>query len=39
MKKINIWTDINIPLEFHEDNRGKIADVFYNKKKNPKQKE
>lgn len=29
MKKRNIWKDIESPLEFHEDERGKIADIFY----------
>lgn len=25
----NIWKDVEAPLEMHEDNRGKIADIFY----------
>lgn len=29
MKKRNIWKNIDLPLEFHEDERGKIVDVFY----------
>jgi len=29
MKKRNIWKDINPPLQLHEDERGKITDVFY----------
>ena len=30
MKKINIFNKINQGLERHEDDRGTIADVFYN---------
>lgn len=30
MKKKNIWKDVEPPLELHEDERGKIVDVFYN---------
>ncbi len=29
MKKWNIWKDTEAPLELHEDDRGKIVDVFY----------
>ncbi len=29
MKIVNVWTQVEAPLEFHEDNRGKIADMFY----------
>ena len=29
MKKRNIWKNILDPLELHEDNRGRIVDVFY----------
>ena len=29
MKKRNIWKNINPPLELHEDERGKIVDIFY----------
>ena len=29
MIKKNVWQDIETPLEFHEDPRGKIADIFY----------
>jgi len=29
MKKHNIWQDVKAPLELHEDNRGKIVDIFY----------
>jgi len=25
----NVWKDAKSPLEIHEDNRGKIADIFY----------
>ena len=28
--KRDVWKDVQEPLEFHEDNRGKIADIFYN---------
>lgn len=28
--KKNVWEDVKSPLEIHEDNRGKIADIFYN---------
>ena len=30
MKKFNIFTRNNSGLEFHEDERGMIADVFFN---------
>lgn len=26
----NVWKDVKAPLEMHEDNRGAIADMFYN---------
>jgi len=29
MKVVNVWTQVEPPLQFHEDNRGKIADIFY----------
>jgi len=29
MKKRNIWKKVKSPLELHEDDRGKIVDVFY----------
>lgn len=29
MKFKNIWRDVEPPLECHEDNRGKIVDIFY----------
>ena len=29
MKVRNIWKDVNPPLELHEDERGKIVDIFY----------
>ncbi len=29
MKIVNVWTQVEPPLQFHEDNRGKIADIFY----------
>ncbi|MBM3232284.1 hypothetical protein FJZ21_02815 [Candidatus Pacearchaeota archaeon] len=29
MKIVNVWKEVEPPLQFHEDNRGKIADVFY----------
>ncbi len=29
MKIANVWTDVQPPLQSHEDNRGKIADIFY----------
>jgi len=29
MKKRNIWKNIDSPLELHEDERGKIVDIFY----------
>ena len=28
--KRNSWTNVSPPLEVHEDQRGKIADMFYN---------
>ena len=31
MKKINIYENTNSPLEIHEDYRGRIADIFYNR--------
>ena len=31
MKKKNVWKDIEEPLGYFEDNRGKIADIFYKK--------
>ena len=34
MKKKYIWTDVKMPLELHDDNRGKIVDIFYKKKIN-----
>ena len=30
MKFKNIWTNVFKPLEFNEDVRGKIVDIFYN---------
>lgn len=29
MKKRNIWHDVELPLEIHEDIRGSIVDIFY----------
>ncbi len=29
MKVTNVWTEVQLPLQSHEDNRGKIADIFY----------
>ena len=29
MIKRNAWKDVKAPLEFHEDDRGTIADIFY----------
>jgi predicted SAM-dependent methyltransferase/quercetin dioxygenase-like cupin family protein len=29
MNKKNVWTKVKKPLELHVDNRGKIADIFY----------
>mgnify|MGYP001241046916 CR=1 FL=1 len=29
MKKWNIWKNVIEPLELHENNRGRIVDVFY----------
>lgn len=29
MQRRNIWKDIAPPLELHEDDRGRIGDVFY----------
>lgn len=29
MKMRNIWNNVINPLELHEDNRGRIVDVFY----------
>ena len=31
MIKKNVWTDIELPLEYFEDERGKIADIFFKK--------
>jgi len=31
MKKKNVWKNVELPLEFFEDERGKIADIFYKK--------
>ena len=31
MNKKNVWKNVESPLEFFEDNRGKIADIFYKK--------
>jgi quercetin dioxygenase-like cupin family protein len=31
MKNKNIWFPPESPLELHEDNRGKIVDIFYKK--------
>lgn len=31
MEKKNVWKNIEYPLELHEDERGKIADIFYKK--------
>ena len=30
MKIKNVWKDIKEPLELHTDDRGSIADIFYN---------
>ena len=30
MKIKNVWEDIESPLELHTDDRGSIADIFYN---------
>ena len=30
MKFRNVWNDVEHPLELHTDDRGKIADLFYN---------
>ena len=32
MIKKNVWKNITSPLEIHSDNRGSIADIFYNSK-------
>jgi quercetin dioxygenase-like cupin family protein len=32
--KRNVFTDVSDPLEMHEDDRGKIADIFYNEQIN-----
>ena len=29
MIKRNVWKDVKEPLELHEDDRGRIADIFY----------
>ena len=29
MLRKNVWKNIKLPLEIHEDNRGIIADIFY----------
>ena len=29
MNKRNVWKDVKEPLELHEDERGRIADIFY----------
>ena len=29
MIKRNVWKDVKDPLELHEDDRGRIADIFY----------
>ena len=29
MKIRNIWKNVSVPLEFHQDTRGKIVDIFY----------
>jgi len=29
MEKRSIWTEVKAPLELHEDDRGKIVDIFY----------
>ena len=31
MNKKNVWNNVELPLEFFEDKRGKIADIFYKK--------
>ncbi len=31
MIKKNVWKDVQLPLEFFEDERGKISDIFYKK--------
>lgn len=31
MSKKNVWKDIEEPLEYFEDDRGQIADIFYKK--------
>ena len=31
MIKKNVWKDVELPLEFFEDERGKISDIFYKK--------
>ena len=31
MRNKNIWSLPEAPLELHEDNRGKIVDIFYKK--------
>ena len=31
MENKNVWKDISYPLEIHSDNRGEIADIFYQK--------
>jgi len=30
--KKNVWKNVEPPLEVHKDNRGEIADIFYNTK-------
>lgn len=30
MEKKNVWKDVKPPLEIHSDDRGSIADIFYN---------
>ena len=32
MTKKNVWKNVNYPLEIHSDERGSIADIFYNTK-------
>ena len=32
MKKRNVWENVEVPLEKHQDYRGVIADIFYNSK-------
>jgi len=32
VEKRNIWKDVKGSLELHEDDRGKIVDIFYNDK-------